>query len=49
MSEIRKKIKIQNEVRKIKKFFSIAAPTVNLRKKGDGVSSQKVPQYILGG
>ena len=27
---------------KNKKFFSIAAPTMNLRKKGEGVSSQNV-------
>ena len=37
----------KNKIRK--KFFSIAAPTVNLRKKGEGVSSLKYTPYILGG
>ena len=33
---------------KNKKFFSIAAPTMNLRKRGRGYES-KCSQYILGG
>ena len=33
---------------KIKKFFSIAAPTVNLRNRGRGCTSQKCSRNILG-
>lgn len=42
MSEIRKKIKIQNEVRKIKKIFLDSSPHDEPAQKGEGVSSQKV-------
>ena len=34
---------------KNKKFFSIAAPTVNLRKRGRGCTSRKCRRNILGG
>ena len=34
---------------KNKKFFSIAAPTVNLRKKGEGCTSQNVGEIYSAG
>ena len=42
MSEIRKKIKIQNEVRKIKKIFLDSSPHRQPAQKGGGGTSQKV-------
>ena len=48
-SEIRKKIKIQNEVRKIKKIFLDSSPHDEPAQKGEGVRVENIPRIYSAG